>query len=127
VMGAYGHSRTRELLLGGATRSLLRSGTRSPSSQPCQLLTSDLAQSLCRRRWARFQGKRAAAEVESAFPRDIVALTRPGVRIHLPPAKSLRTIGSSFGGRPSHWRTRRNLNKENGKGEEALVTLCEPC
>lgn len=27
VMGAYGHSRTRELLLGGATRSLLRSMT----------------------------------------------------------------------------------------------------
>ena len=25
VMGAYGHSRARELLLGGATRSLLRS------------------------------------------------------------------------------------------------------
>jgi nucleotide-binding universal stress UspA family protein len=27
VMGAYGHSRARELLLGGATRSLLRSMT----------------------------------------------------------------------------------------------------
>jgi nucleotide-binding universal stress UspA family protein len=27
VMGAYGHSRVRELLLGGATRSLLRSMT----------------------------------------------------------------------------------------------------
>jgi nucleotide-binding universal stress UspA family protein len=27
VMGAYGHSRPRELLLGGATRSLLRSMT----------------------------------------------------------------------------------------------------
>jgi len=27
VMGAYGHSRMRELLLGGATRSLLRSMT----------------------------------------------------------------------------------------------------
>jgi nucleotide-binding universal stress UspA family protein len=26
-MGAYGHSRLRELLLGGATRSLLRSMT----------------------------------------------------------------------------------------------------
>jgi nucleotide-binding universal stress UspA family protein len=26
-MGAYGHSRARELLLGGATRSLLRSMT----------------------------------------------------------------------------------------------------
>jgi hypothetical protein len=51
----------------------------------------------------------------------------PEVRIHLPPAKSLRTIGSSFGGRPAHLRARRNLNKKNGKGEEALVTLCEPC
>ncbi len=27
VMGAYGHSRTRELLLGGATRSILESMT----------------------------------------------------------------------------------------------------
>jgi nucleotide-binding universal stress UspA family protein len=27
VMGAYGHSRMRELLLGGATRSLLQSMT----------------------------------------------------------------------------------------------------
>jgi nucleotide-binding universal stress UspA family protein len=27
VMGAYGHSRVRELLLGGATRSVLRSMT----------------------------------------------------------------------------------------------------
>jgi nucleotide-binding universal stress UspA family protein len=27
VMGAYGHSRVREMLLGGATRSVLRSMT----------------------------------------------------------------------------------------------------